>query len=139
MTRGPVPKRSDERRRRNNSKVDTGPNQVGALGPPCPEWVTGLAGRWYDSLRTSGQAVFYVDSDWAVALIVCKAIMVFEAKASAFMFGQITSAMGSLGATEGDRRRLRIELERVTVDEDEIAAAAAMDAYLLRLEDYRNL
>ncbi len=130
MTRGPTPKRSDERRRRNKARIDRTPNHTAApLGPPCPDWVTGLARQWYESLRTSGQAVYYADSDWQVALLVCRAIETFEAKPSGSMLRQIMSAMRSLAATEGDRRSLRIELRHLgVVDEDEIAAVAALES-----------
>lgn len=119
-----VPKRSEERRRRNKVRIDRTPNTTTApLGPPCPDWVDGLARHWYDSLRTSGQAVYYVDSDWAVAQIVAKATMQFQAQPSAFMLRQIMSSMRSLAATEGDRRSLRIELQNLgVVDEDSVAA-----------------
>lgn len=132
MTRGPVPKRSEERRRRNSKGyVDrTAPSRVEATGPPAPGWVDGLARKWYESLRISGQSLYYADSDWAFALLVCLAIQTFEAKPTAFMFGQIMSAMRSLVATEGHRRSLRLELHQLSViDEDELAAVAALEAY----------
>lgn len=130
---GPAPKRSEERRRQNKVKVDRAPNRAATYGPPPAVWVEGLARGWFESLRTSGQAVYYTASDWSVALIVARAIMVFEAKPSAFMFGQIMSAMRPLAATEGDRRSLRIELERSEiVDEDEVAAVSALEVYRSR-------
>src|ERR1051325_4356255 len=70
---GPIPKRSEERRRRNK---DDGPAMIQApsgapetlpdLPEPDPLWDP-IARDWYLSLRESGQAAFYEPSDWAVA------------------------------------------------------------------------
>lgn len=134
---GPVPKRSDQRRRRNKVDIDSAPVAVasgGVRGPECPDEVAGLAKRWYESLRTSGQSEFYADSDWTSALIIARAIEKFEERPTAHMLSAILSGFGSLAATEGDRRRLRIELERnVASDDDEDAAVVALDEYQRRL------
>jgi len=134
---GPVPKRSDQRRRRNKVEIDHAPVTVSpdeVRGPDCPEELTGLARRWYDSLRRSGQSVFYTDSDWTAAMVIAKAIQRFEERPTAHMLTAILSGFGSLAATEGDRRRLRIELERTSgFDEDETAAVVALDEYQRRL------
>jgi hypothetical protein len=136
-TAGPVPKRSNQRRRRNKTDVDSAPVAVRpgeVRGPECPDELSGLARRWYESLRTSGQSEFYADSDWTSALIIARAIERFEERPTAHMLTAILSGFGSLAATEGDRRRLRIELERQTVgDEDEDAAVVALDEYQRRL------
>lgn len=131
---GRVPKRSDQRRRRNKVDVDKATARVEVCGPEPPDWLGGLALDWYESLRTSGQAVFYTDSDWASALIVAKAVERFEERPSAHMLTAILSGFGSLAATEGERRRLRIELERSAAeDADEEAAVAALDEWRDRL------
>jgi hypothetical protein len=132
---GPVPKRSEARRRRNKDggtisrAAHTTPEK---LGPDVPDdlSLTGLAVRWYESLRTSGQAVYYTDSDWASALVVAVAIQKFEERPSAGILTAVLQGMGSLLATEGDRRRMRLELERAA-DEDpaELAAVADFAAY----------
>ena len=65
-TRGPVPKRDAERRRRNKP---TTPTKTGAAGARFPQ-PRALAGwhpsmtRWYKSLAESGQAQFFEASDW---------------------------------------------------------------------------
>jgi hypothetical protein len=134
---GPVPKRSDQRRRRNKVDIDSAPAAVASgvvRGPECPDELTGLARRWYESLRTSGQSEFYADSDWTSALIIARAIEKFEERPSAHMLTAILSGFGSLAATEGDRRRLRIELERAPqADPDEEAAVAEIDEWRARL------
>jgi hypothetical protein len=132
---GPVPNRSDQRRRRNKVEIDRAPAATAAkCGPDAPEWLVGLARDWYESLRTSGQAVYYTDSDWSSALIIAKAVERFEKRPSAHMLTAILSGFGSLAATEGERRRLRIELDRVEQqDADEDAAVAALDEWRERL------
>ncbi len=134
---GPVPNRSDQRRRRNKVEIDRAPNSVApgvVRGPDAPEGLTGLAKLWYESLRTSGQSEFYADSDWTSALIIAKAIEKFEDRPTAHMLTAILSGFGSLAATEGDRRRLRIELERAPLaDADEEAAVAEIDEWRTRL------
>lgn len=133
---GPVPKRSDQRRRRNKVDIDSAPVAAadGAVrGPECPDGLTGLARRWYESLRTSGQSEFYADSDWTSALIIARAIEKFEERPTAHMLTAILSGFGSLAATEGDRRRLRIELQRAPeVDLDAEAAVAEIDEWRTR-------
>src|SRR5690606_5981412 len=71
-TRGPVPKREDERRRRNKNedgietttvKVDEGPVKAPDVDT---EWHP-IAQEWFSSLRESAQSRFYEPSDWATA------------------------------------------------------------------------
>jgi hypothetical protein len=132
---GPVPNRSDQRRRRNKVQIDRAPAAASEqCGPDAPEWLVGLARDWYESLRTSGQAIYYTDSDWSSALIIAKAIERFEERPSAHMLTAILSGFGSLAATEGERRRLRIELDRAEhQDADEDAAVAALNEWRDRL------
>ncbi|WP_443043724.1 phage terminase small subunit [Streptomyces sp. GS7] len=67
---GPVPKRSDQRRRRNEpdgpalvkaeaGKAPTVPRADGSWHP--------IAKQWFQSLKDSGQAQFYEQSDWLAA------------------------------------------------------------------------
>lgn len=122
-----VPKRSQQRRRRNAVQVDSGPSAVATRGPDAPEWLTGLPLAWYESLRTSGQSAWYTDSDWTAALVVAKAIKAFEDEPKAALLAAILSGFNSLAATEGDRRRLRLELEQVGGEAGDVA----------EIDDYR--
>lgn len=136
-TSGPVPKRSDQRRRQNKVEIDKAPARIAlgvVRGPECPAGLSGLARDWYESLRTSGQSEWYTDSDWTSALIIARGIEQFETRPTAHMLTAILSGFGSLAATEGDRRRLRIELERAPqADVDEEAAVAEIDEWRSRL------
>lgn len=135
--RGPVPKRSDQRRRRNKPEVEitTAPGAAVVEVPPAdPDWHP-IAARWYESLAKSGQSRFYEPSDWAQARYVAEAMSrsLAGAKMSGQLFAAVVSASTSLLVTEGDRRRLRLELERGNAE-----AAAARDAKVTALDAYRR-
>ena len=114
---GPVPKRSDQRRRRNKpegpalSKGVAGP--APDMPPPADHWHD-IARDWYLALAQSGQAHYYEASDWATAYYVAEAMSrnLLGGKFSAQLFQSIMSAMTDLLTTEGARRRARVELER---------------------------
>lgn len=121
--RGPVGKRDSQRRRRNKHEVET----LTAAGSPiviAPEpgedWEP-LATDWYLSLGASGQSVFFEPSDWAFAQIVADTLSRYlrAGKPNAVLFSSIMSAMSSLLTTEGDRRRLRIELSKSQEDNED--------------------
>lgn len=113
---GPVPKRSNQRRRAN--KPDTpirkaAPKVEAVEIPPLPDGLNPLAVELYDSLKQSGQSTFFEPSDWAAARFAAVyASHCLEGKPSAFMFAQVWMAFRELGATEAARRRMRIEIER---------------------------
>jgi hypothetical protein len=117
-TRGPVPKRSTERRRRNAAtKVET--VKVEGLGPVAmpaadPSWHS-IARDWYESLAKSGQSIFYEPSDWQYARYVAEVMsrnLKQGKKFSAMLFTAVQSGMSDLLTTEADRRRVRLEIDR---------------------------
>ena len=137
-TRGPIPERSEARRRRNKSD---GPDLVQApngtpenlpddLPDPDPLWHP-IAIDWYLSLRESGQAAFYQPSDWATARyaaeLMSRGLMGDKIPNGQFV-AALNSVMASLLTTEGDRRRARMELERKAPPRP-LAAVTPMDAY----------
>lgn len=115
---GPVPKRSDQRRRRNKPegsapvKAPTAPNPPPAIAPD-PNWHP-IAQDWFESLAESGQAQFYEPSDWQTARYVGEAMSrnLAADRFSAQLFASVMAGMTELLTTEGARRRMRIELER---------------------------
>ena len=134
-SRGPVPKRSSQRRRANKPPIPVTAAPTGATSP-VPELRDGLhplAVRWFEALAASGQSAFYEPSDWAQALVVAEAVDSFAREPQAAMLRTILTASTSLLVTEGDRRRLQVELQRTPVDADEAAAVAALDSYRERL------
>ena len=131
---GPIPKRSDQRRRRNKDVVpiDTAPGV--AVKPPAADksWHP-YAKSWFNSLKKSGQAQFLQASDWQEARIVAFLIseeLARDAGPRAMMMATIFSRADNLLTTEGARRRLRLEL---SADESE----PAVDASVSVMEHYR--
>lgn len=128
---GPPPKRSSQRRRANKVEVDRASSDGVRRGPDLVGDHSDEALRWYEALRRSGQSQWFEPSDWAAAELVVLAIDEFVRKPSAFMFGQLMSAQSPLLVTEGDRRRLRVELERG--DAEETADVVDADVWRRRL------
>lgn len=154
-TRGPIAKRSDERlgheTKAELAAVTKAPAARSVPVPAAnPEW-NAVALKWYRSLKRSGQARFYEPSDWAVAYLTAESLSRdLEEQFVGFrgigrdeteavyakipLKGASLSAyakiMGSLGATEGDRRRMNIELQRGPI--------APADAEVVQLDDWRD-
>jgi hypothetical protein len=114
---GPIPQRSDQTVRRNKpevpiSKITTiGPVQVPDLKIANPHpLVTDL----FESMKTSGQSKFYEPSDWAHAQVTFHFLndLLWSSRPSAMLLSTVSSMLTSLLLTEGDRRRVRIEVER---------------------------
>lgn len=147
-SRGPIPKREEERRRQNKPDIPTDtPEVVGpvAVPEPDPEWHP-VARSLYESLRESGQSQFYEPSDWAAAYLLAESmsrdlsvkvigvtkdgevirdqVPINGASMSSYLKG-----LAALGATEGDRRRMSIQLRRVR-------KAAPKNVSVM--DDYRN-
>jgi len=139
--RGPVPKRSDQRRRTNKPEdgleVTKAPAAESVPVPEGdPQWHP-IARDWFDSLAKSGQAVFYEPSDWATARYVADAMSrnLSTGRFSAQLFAAVMAASTTLLVTEGDRRRVRLELARAPAGPDaaELTAATDLDAYRSRI------
>lgn len=76
-TRGPIPKRSEARIRRN---AEGKPSAVGDLHKhtdapfdPDPEWHR-IAQSFWTALEDSGQSAFYAESDWVSAYLLCEVL-----------------------------------------------------------------
>lgn len=152
---GPPPKRQDQRRRVNKPEVEV-EQSAGAdvVEPPQPsdEWHP-VARAWFGSLAVSGQSVFYEPSDWALAAVVAEAmsrelqpqpmtvgrgedatVMMVTLPPKGASMAAWLKAMTALMVTEGDRRRLRLELVRQQgPDREEAADVSELDAARRRL------
>lgn len=130
---------------------------------PDPEWGK-VAKMAYKALLTSGMADFYQDSDWATAWIVLSELDVYRTKGpimvkddvtgkmvqatdadgnpmtypthrpSGQMFQAIMAALATLGMTEGERRRMKIELSE-PVPDGPSASVTAIAAYQKELDE----
>ncbi|MGW7327490.1 phage terminase small subunit [Streptomyces sp. NPDC054840] len=139
--RGPIGKRSEERMG-HRSKEEKDSIVKAPSGPPVdlpdlPEpdalWHP-IATDWYLSLRDSGQAAFYQPSDWAMARYAAELMsrgLSEDRPPNGQYVAALNSVMASLLTTEGDRRRVRIELERKP-------AVKAVPASVTAIADYRS-
>jgi hypothetical protein len=113
---GPPPKRDVQRRRVNppaKGPADKATSDGMVRGPKLIGTHSAVGRRFWVALQSSGQAQFFEPSDWAAAELVVLAIDSFVRKPSSMMLAAIQTGMTNLLVTEGDRRRARLELERL--------------------------
>lgn len=132
---GPVPKRSDQRRRRNKpagGEITRARAAAPAAAPKAdPDWHP-IARGWFEALGESGQSQYYEPSDWATARVWAELLsrQLESGRPSAQMIASWSSGATELLTTEGARRRARMELERGPQGAEEDAAKISrMDAY----------
>lgn len=152
---GPPPKRSSQRRRQNKptTPIETAPGATDVVPPPAEEDWHPLARRWYDSLADSGQSVWYEPSDWALAGIIAESMsrdlaprIVTDDEGNVVLdedgkpmtrrlpmrgasLAAYLKAMTALLTTEGDRRRLKIELDKAQAGQPEAPSIPNLDDY----------
>lgn len=136
---GPIPKRSDQRRRTNKPTggITSAPGAPAVAVPDAdPAWHP-MARDWYESLAGSGQRAFYQPSDWQVARVWAEVLsrqLTAPKGMSAVMVQAWAASASELLTTEGSRRRVRLELERgAAVDLDEDASVTALATYRANL------
>lgn len=136
---GPIPKREDQRVRRNTSEsgqvdkvVEIGKVTVPDLGIVDPH---PLVKSLYEGMKKSAQRKYYEPSDWEYARVVMHFLnqQLYAGRPSAQMLAALNSMMQALLLTEGDRRRVRIEVERqLTTGDNNVVQVA--DLFRQRLE-----
>src|SRR5690606_20544992 len=139
-TRGPIPNSYDNltRPRKRKGTAATPSATRGTMRPvtipdPDPDWHP-IARMLWDSLGDSGMADFYQQTDWAFAYHICEELSLYKRpvkeyvdqetgelkrvfKRNGQILTAINAAMSALGITEGDRRRIRIELDPPATEE----------------------
>lgn len=138
-SRGPVPKRDDERIRRNLDPM--GPvDKITVIGAViAPELELGevhpLVSDLYASMQTSAQSKFFEDSDWQIARLAMHELNrhLTGPKPSAVFLQVLSSMLSSLLVTEGDRRRVRLEIDRNQNDGQQAAVISIADRFRERL------
>ena len=118
---GPIPKRDSERIRQNKPLVPTEIVQISGE-VPVPDLdipnAHPMITDFYESLRDSAQSKYYEPSDWQYARLT----MVFldgllkAGRVNGNILAVVNSMLGALLVTEGERRRVRMEVERGSVE-----------------------
>lgn len=112
-----------------------------------PEWHD-IAQRIFNAAKSSGQSDFYQDSDWAMLYSLCEDISYYksdhkstyinkktgdvteyERPRSGQMLQAILSNLASLLLTEGERRKVRMELQQKPEAPPNLAVVAEMSLY----------
>jgi hypothetical protein len=130
---GPVANRESdlarprERRGKDEMSVTKGELRDVTIPHADKDWHP-IARKLWDSLKTSGQADFYQNSDWLFAYAVIDDLSVYKksGRRSSQMAQVIYAALGRLLVTEADRRAVRIELHEPESGED-IASVTAIN------------
>lgn len=136
-TRGPAPKRSDQRRRENKPEIPVATAAASReVKPPSADraWHP-IARGMFESLARSGQAAFFEPSDWQTARLAAESTsrLLKAERFSAVLLSAVDSMWSKLLMTEADRRRLRIELERPKEDTAATSAVSFLDDARKRL------
>ncbi|WP_156969612.1 hypothetical protein [Knoellia subterranea] len=81
---------------------------------PNPDWGA-MATMLWSSATDSGVSTFYGSTDWATLYLLCDTVQHWTeqgGRRSPELLRVVMQGLGSLLFTEGDRRRLRVELEQ---------------------------
>lgn len=124
--RGPVPNlstdlsRDRDANRGDRAPITKGQARVPVIPEPSEEWHDSARMIW-DAALNSGQSDLYQQTDWALlhSLLGDLTRVKNSGRPSGQLLAVIYSTMSSLLLTEGDRRRVRIELENEVDTEDE--------------------
>lgn len=134
---GPIPNRSGDLSRERDANRSRGDRPTLTKGVAREAKIPGHDPKWeravirlYATTRTSGQADFYQSSDWSFFWIQCDLLdrVMKSDRPSAQMVSAIMSSLASFGLTEGDRRRMRIELEAPQEETEDASVTAISDA-----------
>ncbi|OBJ41337.1 hypothetical protein A5630_23150 [Mycolicibacterium mucogenicum] len=143
---GPIPKRSDERIRRNATDIPVekvtaiGTVEVPELDLPVDE-LHPLVQDYYQAMIDSGQARYFEPTDWQHARLAMLAMNEMltaryktgkqageRAPISVMKLQVLNQMLSTLLVTEGDRRRVRMEIERQNGNPD--------GAQVVQMSDY---
>jgi len=124
MTRGPVPKRDSERIRRNKPDVPMATiHAIGAVKVPelDLEDPHSIVVELWQGMVDSAQSKYFEPSDWAFArmtLHFANQQIQKGGRVNGQVLATVASMLSNLLVTEGDRRKVRVEVERTEVREN---------------------
>jgi hypothetical protein len=128
---GPVPNRESDlarpRERKGSDQVSVTKGTLRETKVPHADsdWHP-IARKLWDGMKSSGQADFFQNSDWAYAYSLMDDLSEYKksGRRSSQMAQVIYTSLGNLLVTEADRRRIRIELHEPDTGEDEASVTA---------------
>lgn len=135
--KGPIPKRSTEGHRITQArKLEHGVEPVNVIADPVeppqpdPDWHP-IATNLWESVKQSTFTRYYEPSDWIVLYSTCDDLSEYkkQGRRSPTMLAAVNTMLTSLLLTEGDRRRVQIEINRVDESEAESAGVTALQAW----------
>lgn len=113
---GPIPKRSEERIRRNKVEGLEKVQAIGAVRRPPLDMPDAhpVTRELYLSLSESAQSRFYEPSDWQYAKFAMHFVdnILKQSRPSAQLLASVQTMLADLLVSEGARRRVRLEVER---------------------------
>lgn len=120
---GPMPKRTDQRIRRNKPQLHASSPEVVRISlkdeivpwPVCPvEDPHSLTSMYWDALRDSPQRTYFQPTDIAMAGFLAEMMdrSLKSGRANGQVLSVILSGFDSLGMSEASRRRAGIEIDR---------------------------
>jgi hypothetical protein len=117
-------KRDEEKIGHSHGKRDTPPKVIPAFEDieytrpePEPSWREPVK-RWYNSVELSAYSQLYQPSDWETVWILADYMNNLKTS-SAHALAALMNAMSDLMITEGARRRAKVEIQRLGVDDFE--------------------
>jgi hypothetical protein len=133
-TRGPAPKRENQRRRQNKPKrpVEKRPGGAAAAPELDLEEAHPLAAALFQALKNSPESAYLTSAAWQRARVSAHVLstQLNSGRISAVLYQAIQADWKALLIDAGELRRLGIEIQRAApVDDDEDAAVAALDDY----------
>lgn len=135
--KGPIPKRSTEGHRITQArKFEHGVEPVNVIAEkveppePDPNWHP-IAAKLWESVKQSTFTRYYEPSDWIVLYSACDDLSNYkkQERRSPTMLAAVNTMLTSLLLTEGDRRRVQIEINRIDESEAESAGVTALQAW----------
>lgn len=134
MTRGPIPKRSDERTRRNKQGEDGIAIKKGEATDtfwpePDEDWQEAIKDL-YHGARQSGMSAYYQQSDIQWIWLACQEFNDYRQstrRSAVHLQAALSMFSEGLGLTEGARRRIKIELDKPSDEEVVTTAEKVVD------------